>query len=249
MSKFIAYFRVSTKRQGQSGLGIAAQRETVGRFAANGSVVAEYTEVESGKRDDRQQLAKAIAHAKAEGARLVIAKLDRLSRNAAHIFMLRDAGVDFVVCDAPEMNTLTVGFLAVIAQHERETISARTSASLQARKAKIKTSLAEAIGADSADDASVAAAYRELCQAEAIRKGLTTDVLPIARANAIASKKADAASCREGRMAGAFVQQARQANPSLSLRSIAEMLNSQGYTTRNGGQFAAQTVKRLIERV
>ena len=122
-----------------------------------------------------------------------------------------------------------------------------TSAALQARIIKLKEALAKSIGADSADDASVEAAYREHCQAEAIRKGLTTDVLPIARANAIASKQAAAANCREWRMAGAFVQQARQANPSLSLRSIAEMLNSQGYTTRNGCKFAAQTVRRLIQ--
>ena len=99
-------------------------------------VVGTFVEIESGKKNNRPQLAAAIAEAKRTGATLVIAKLDRLARNAAFIFALRDAGVQFAACDMPEANTLTIGILAVMAQHEAETISARTRAALAAKKAR-----------------------------------------------------------------------------------------------------------------
>lgn len=136
-AQYTAYFRVSTKQQGQSGLGLEAQRAQAQQFAASrGSIIAEFVEVESGKKNDRPKLAAAIAHAKATGSTLLIAKLDRLARNAAFIFQLRDAGCDFVACDLPEANTLTIGIFAVMAQHEREVISARTKAALGARRAR-----------------------------------------------------------------------------------------------------------------
>lgn len=137
MKDFIAYYRVSTQKQGQSGLGLEAQRAAAHDFAkGKGTIAAEYTEIESGKRDDRPKLAEAIERAKAEGATLLIAKLDRLARNAGFIFALRDAGVDFQACDLPEANTLTIGIFAVMAQHEREMISQRTKAALAARRAR-----------------------------------------------------------------------------------------------------------------
>jgi DNA invertase Pin-like site-specific DNA recombinase len=137
MKNYIAYYRVSTKQQGASGLGLDAQRNAVQSFTkCDTCIIAEYTEVESGKRDNREQLSAAIAHAKQQGATLVIAKLDRLSRNAGFIFALRDSGVDFVCADMPEANTLTIGIFAVLAQHERELISQRTKAALQAKKAQ-----------------------------------------------------------------------------------------------------------------
>jgi len=99
-------------------------------------VVAEYIEVESGKRNDRPELGQVIEHARREGATLIIAKLDRLARSVAFIFALRDSGVKFVACDMPEANTLTIGLLAAMAQHERELISERTKAALAAKKAR-----------------------------------------------------------------------------------------------------------------
>ena len=133
--KYIAYYRVSTKQQGNSGLGLEAQREQVRRFVnCTDCILAEYTEVESGKNNEREQLAKAIEHSKNEGAKLVIAKLDRLSRNAGFIFTLKDNQVDFVCADMPEANTLTIGIFATLAQHERELISQRTKAALKVRK-------------------------------------------------------------------------------------------------------------------
>jgi hypothetical protein len=121
------------------------------------------------------------------------------------------------------------------------------SAALQARIIKLKEALAKSIGVDSINDPRVELAYREQCKAEATRTGLITKVLPIARAKSIASKQAAAASCSEWKMAREFVLQALRANPSMSLRAIAGMLNTQGYTTRSGCKFAAATVKRLIQ--
>jgi DNA invertase Pin-like site-specific DNA recombinase len=139
--KFVAYFRVSTDRQGRSGLGLDAQRQAVMSYLNGGrwTLVAEFTEVESGKRDDnRPQLAAAIAACKKQKARLVIAKLDRLSRNLAFIAALMESGVEFVAVDNPHMNKLTIHILAAVAEHEREMISERTKAALAAAKARGK---------------------------------------------------------------------------------------------------------------
>jgi DNA invertase Pin-like site-specific DNA recombinase len=128
---FVAYLRVSTERQGQSGLGIEAQRRAVAEHVnGHGKLLAEYVEVESGGRSDRPQLAAAMAHAKATGAKLVVAKLDRLARNVAFLSALMASGVDFVAADMPMANKLTVHILAAVAEAEREAISARTKAAM-----------------------------------------------------------------------------------------------------------------------
>lgn len=133
--RYVAYYRVSTREQGNSGLGLEGQRSAVAGFV-KGVIVAEFTEVESGKNNQRVQLAAAIERAKVERAVLVIAKLDRLSRNASFIFTLRDSGVDFQCVDMPDANTLTIGIFATLAQHERELIGSRTSAALQVKIAQ-----------------------------------------------------------------------------------------------------------------
>jgi DNA invertase Pin-like site-specific DNA recombinase len=138
--KFVAYFRVSTDRQGKSGLGLQAQRKSVLDYLDGGrwSLVAEFTEIESGKRNDRPELEKAVAACKKQKAKLVIARLDRLSRNLAFVATLMDSGVEFIAVDNPHANKLTIHILAAVAQHEREIISARTSAALKAAKARGK---------------------------------------------------------------------------------------------------------------
>ncbi|MDJ0367581.1 recombinase family protein [Hymenobacter sp. H14-R3] len=135
--RYTSYYRVSTQKQGISGLGLEAQRAAVRAFVANpAQLVGEFVEIESGKKNQRPQLLAAMAEARQMGSTLLIAKLDRLSRNASFIMALRDSGVDFVCCDMPDANTLTVGLFAVLAQHERETISKRTKDALAAKKAR-----------------------------------------------------------------------------------------------------------------
>jgi DNA invertase Pin-like site-specific DNA recombinase len=136
--RFISYLRVSTDKQGERGYGLDAQRKAVADYLNGGSweLLGEYVEVESGKHSDRAQLAAALAACKKQRARLVIAKLDRLSRNVAFIAALMDGKVDFVCCDFPQANRLTLHILAAVAEHEREMISQRTTAGLAAAKAK-----------------------------------------------------------------------------------------------------------------
>jgi DNA invertase Pin-like site-specific DNA recombinase len=136
--KFVSYLRVSTDRQGQSGLGLEAQRKAVTDYLNGGkwTLVAEFVEVESGSKDDRPKLADAMSLARAHGATLLIAKLDRLSRDAHFLLGLQKAGVSFVAVDMPQANALTIGIMALVAQQEREAISKRTKEALAAAKAR-----------------------------------------------------------------------------------------------------------------
>jgi DNA invertase Pin-like site-specific DNA recombinase len=136
--KFIAYYRVSTDKQGKSGLGLEAQRQAVENYLNGGSwkLIAEFTEVESGKNSERPQLRAAQAACKKHKARLVIAKLDRLSRNVAFIANLLEAGTDFVAVDNPHANKSMLQMMAVFAEMERDAISKRTTEALAAAKAR-----------------------------------------------------------------------------------------------------------------
>ena len=136
--RFVAYFRVSTDRQGKSGLGLEAQRASVINYLNGGTweLVGEFVEVESGKHSDRPRLAEALQTCRKHRAKLVIAKLDRLSRNLAFIATLMESGIKFVAVDNPHANKLTVHILAAVAQHEREAISERTKDALRAAKAR-----------------------------------------------------------------------------------------------------------------
>src|SRR3954466_1761959 len=136
--KWVAYYRVSTAKQGASGLGLEAQREAVAGYLNGGNwqLAAEFTEVESGRKNDRPELAKGLALCRRIGATLIIAKLDRLARNVAFVSNLMESGVEFVAVDFPTANQLTIHILAAVAEHEREMISARTKAALAAAKAR-----------------------------------------------------------------------------------------------------------------
>jgi len=135
---FVAYYRVSTDKQGRSGLGLDAQREAVARHVASvtGVIVGAFEEVESGKRNDRPQLRLALGACRVKRAVLVIAKLDRLTRNVAFLANLMESGVEFVACDNPHATKFTIHILAAVAEHEREMISARTKAAMAAAKAR-----------------------------------------------------------------------------------------------------------------
>jgi DNA invertase Pin-like site-specific DNA recombinase len=218
--RFIAYYRVSTDKQGQSGLGLEAQRAAVMAYLNGGNwmLLEEFTEVESGKRaDNRPQLAEAMHQARLTGATLVIAKLGRLSRDAAFLLSLRDAGVDFVAADMPNANRLTVGIMALVAEQEREMISARTKAALAAAKARgVK------LGGDRGGRAPVDAAAKA---AEARRKA----------ADEFASNVAP--MMREMREIGA------------SLHQIAATMASKGIRTPRGGAWTATAVKNVLARL
>lgn len=138
MPRFVAYYRVSTDRQGQSGLGLEAQAVAVARYVARigGETVAEVTEIESGRHNNRPELSRALDICRRSKAVLLIARLDRLSRNVAFISNLMESHVDFRAVDMPEASRLTIHILAAVAEHEREAISARTKAALAAAKAR-----------------------------------------------------------------------------------------------------------------
>lgn len=137
-TQWISYLRVSTERQGKSGLGLEAQRSAVETHiaASGGRLLGEYVEVETGKRDDRPKLGEALEACRLTGATLLIAKLDRLSRDAAFLLGLQKAGVSFQAADMPSADNFTVGIMALVAQREREMISQRTKAALAAAKAR-----------------------------------------------------------------------------------------------------------------
>lgn len=219
--KFIAYYRVSTERQGRSGLGLDAQKEAVTRYLNGGAweLVAEVVEVESGKKNDRPKLAEALALCRIHGATLIIAKLDRLARNVHFVSGLMEAGVDFVACDFPQANRLTVHILAAVAEHEAQMISARTKAALAAAKARGKK-----LGGDrgniqhhATDGAKASVAVRT---ANAAKRA--SDLLPLI--------------------------QSIEAAGATSLRAIAAELNARGIPTPRGGEWSAVQVKRVLDR-
>jgi DNA invertase Pin-like site-specific DNA recombinase len=138
MGKLIAYYCVSSRKQGESGLGLEAQQACVANYASYGqhTIIAAYQEIETGKRADRPELAKAITHAKRAKATLVIAKLDRLARNVHFLSGLMESRIEFVCCDNPHANRLTLHILAAVAEDEARRISERTKAALAAYKAR-----------------------------------------------------------------------------------------------------------------
>ncbi len=138
VARFVSYLRVSTDRQGRSGLGLEAQRAAVGHYvsAAGGTMIAEHVEVESGRKVDRPALAAALAACRQHRATLVIAKLDRLARNVHFVSGLMESGVEFIAADMPTVNRLTIHILAAVAEEEARMISARTKAALAAAKAR-----------------------------------------------------------------------------------------------------------------
>lgn len=133
--KFVSYCRVSTARQGASGLGLEAQQHAIRQYLNGGGwqLVSQFVEVESGRKNARPELARALTACRVHKAVLVIAKIDRLARNASFLLSLRDAGIEFIAVDMPNANRLTVGILAMVAEDEAERISARTKAALAAK--------------------------------------------------------------------------------------------------------------------
>jgi DNA invertase Pin-like site-specific DNA recombinase len=217
-ARFVSYLRVSTDRQGRSGLGLEAQRKAVEDFLNGGrwKLVAEFIEVESGKRDDRPKLADALALCRLHNATLVIAKLDRLSRDAHFLLGLQKAGVSFLAADMPEANEMVVGIMAVVAQAERKMISQRTKAALAAAKARGKR-----LGNPSNLRNQDAGRIRGRARRTHIAFARAADLRPI-----IADVQASGAS---------------------SLRAIAAVLNHRGIPAARGGAWSAVQVGRVLK--
>lgn len=221
--KFVAYERVSTARQGRSGLGLEAQRTAIDDFAATrgADVIGRFTEVESGGKDARPELAKALHLARLTGATLVIAKLDRLSRNAVFLLTLRDSGVRFLAVDMPEANDLTVGIMALVAQQEREAISRRTKEALAAAQAR---------GVKLGNPNGAAALKRAGKGGAALRATVAAN----------ADQFADDLT--------AVVRDIR-AHGHETLRAMAAELNRRGILTRRGGRWHVSSVRNLLRRM
>jgi len=219
--QFVAYYRVSTAKQGRSGLGLEAQQDSVGNYVDHrgGELLEQFIEVESGKRDDRPELGRALRRCLLTGSTLVIAKLDRLSRDVAFIANLQKSKVEFVCVDMPEANTLTIGMMSVLAQYERELISERTRAGLAAAKRR-GTVLGNPRLAEVRYTDTVAATAGKIATAEERNAQLR---------ELIAEVEADA-------------------DEPMSTRRIADALNDAGYTTARGKSFSATQVWRITRQ-
>lgn len=222
--KITAYYRVSTARQGISGLGLDAQRTAVEQYCRQNAleIGREFTEVESGRNDQRPKLAEALAYARRAKSTLLVAKLDRLSRSVRFIATVLDSGVEFAAADVPSANRLLLHVLAAVAENEAKAISDRTKAALGAAKARgvllgshnpavpVLTAAARAHGSKLGGESTQRAAVEAYA-----------DLLPVVT---------------ELRNAGA------------SLQAIAQHLNDEGHETRTGAQWTPTQVHRLLKR-
>ncbi|MEP0321830.1 recombinase family protein [Bauldia litoralis] len=243
LHRFVAYLRVSVaKSGGKDSLGIEAQRSAVATHLArvrlsepSAELLAEYVEVESGRRDDRPELAKALAHARLAGATLVIAKLDRLSRDVHFLTGLEKEGTRFVACDMPNANSLTVHILASVAQHERKMISDRTVAALaEARKRIAKTGQRKHPKIKRLGNPNGALALRRAGRGNAA-------------AVATVQRRADE-EAEKLRTAVTALRTDEHGRPRPA-NAIARAMNDQGFLSRRKGTWTAQTVIRLLVRL
>lgn len=219
--RYVAYFRVSTVKQGRSGLGLEAQQSIVNEFIrqTNGTLINKFVEVESGNQDtNRPQLQAALKACRQTRATLLIAKLDRLSRSAAFLMTLQEANTPFVACDMPEMNETVVGIMAVIARTERKMIGERTRVALQAAKQKgVKLGNPRLKAGNAMSALAASLANQEAARARA------SDLVDV-------------------------VEDARNQGHT-TLRAIASHMNNLGIATPRGGVWFASSVKNLLKQL
>jgi DNA invertase Pin-like site-specific DNA recombinase len=224
VTKYVSYLRVSTQRQGVSGLGLEAQRHSVAEYVTgvNGKLIAEYVEVESGRHNDRPKLALALAQCRLQGATLVTAKLDRLARNVAFVSRFLESGVEFCAVDFPAANRFMIHILAAVGEYEAKMISDRTKAALQAAKRRgVK------LGGERDNSPGITPSIQ--------RKGNKASAT--VRTATAQQRAADLAPViADLRSAGA-----------VSLAQIAAGLNSRGIPTARGGEWSPVQVMRVIE--
>lgn len=217
---YVAYLRQSTMKQQQSGLGIEAQREIIHNFIKDKTLIAEYVETESGKKSDRPQLMEALALCRKTNSILIVAKLDRLSRNVAFTSRLLESDVEIVFCDFPQANRLILHIISSIAEYEANLISQRTRQSLQAKKNRgVKLGMAS----------NLMSKHRQAIE------------------NSRKTNRAKAENNPNNRRAIALLRTLISQN--LSLTEMTALLNEQGFVAPNGGKFRITQVKRLIDRI
>ena len=217
--KYVAYLRVSTQKQGFSGLGLEAQKEIIKNYLHTKIPIAEFTEVESGRKTDRPKLKDALALCRTTGATLIVAKLDRLARNISFLSNLLESDVDIVFCDFPQANKMVLHILAAISQYEAELTASRTKAALQAKKAR----------------------GEKLGNPEHL---MDKHEQSIAKSNQTNSDKAK--NNPNNKRAVAFLKV--MISQDKSLQEMTNILNNEGFVTARGCRFVPATVKRLIKR-
>ncbi|MDY3547469.1 recombinase family protein [Riemerella anatipestifer] len=218
MTKFVSYYRVSTQKQGNSGLGLEAQKSTIQNYLKDIEAIAEFTDIESGtkKGNDRQGLKDAISYCKIHNAKLIIAKLDRLSRNVSFIAQLMESDIEFVICDQPQATRFTIHIFAALGEQEARFISERTKSALAEAKKRGK------------------------------KLGSPQNLTDKSRVNSLEVRKQNAVNNENSRKAGALIVSLRQSGK--SFYQITKEINALGFKTRTNKAFHQAQVKILYER-
>lgn len=217
--KYVAYLRVSTQKQGYSGLGLEAQREIIHNHLHDTTLIAEFVEVESGRKSDRPKLKEALALCRKDGATLIVAKLDRLARSVSFLSNLLESDVEIVFCDFPQANKMVLHIISAISQYEAELIAARTKASLQAKKAR---------GFKLGNPEHLLTKHKQAIQ------------------NSIKTCRAKADNNPNNKRAVAMLRILVKEKRSYS--EMASILNQEGFVTSRGCSFTKSTVYKLIKR-
>lgn len=218
-TQYVAYLRVSTQKQGYSGLGLEVQREIIHKHLQDKVPVAEYIEIESGRKKERPKLKEALSLCRKEGATLIVAKLDRLARNVSFLSNLLESDVEIVFCDFPQANKMVLHILSAISQYEAELIAVRTKSALQAKKAR---------GFKLGNPEHLMDKHKQ-----AIR-------------NSIRSCKEKADNNPNNKRAVAMLR--TLIKEKYTLKSMADTLNREGFVTSQGYNFSKSTVYKLIKR-
>ena len=219
MTKYVAYLRVSTQKQGYSGLGLEAQREIIHNYLHDTIPISEYVEVESGRKSDRPKLKEALSQCRKEGAILIVAKLDRLARSVSFLSSLLESDVEIVFCDFPQENKMVLHIISAISQYEAELTAARTKAALQAKKAR---------GFRLGNPEHLLDKHEEAIQ------------------NSIKTCKAKADSNPNNKRAIALLR--TLVKEEHTYQEMAEILNREGFVSSHGCSFTKSTVYKLIKR-
>ena len=218
-TKYVAYLRVSTQKQGYSGLGLEAQREIIHNYLHDSIPISEYVEVESGRKSDRPKLKEALSQCRKECATLIVAKLDRLARSVSFLSSLLESDVEIVFCDFPQANKMVLHIISAISQYEAELTAARTKAALHAKKAR---------GFKLGNPEHLLDKHEEAIQ------------------NSIKTCKAKAESNPNNKRAIALLR--TLVKEEHTYQEMAEILNREGFVSSHGCSFTKSTVYKLIKR-